>query len=60
MSQDLILIDVLSSVCWEKNEKKKKIEKRSDQWAFFPGPEPDMPCWVCWARFSQLLGAIKG
>jgi hypothetical protein len=36
MSQSLILIDILSSACWEKKRKggKKKREKQSG--AFFP------------------------
>jgi hypothetical protein len=37
--------------------KRKKREKHTE--AFFPGPEPDTPCWLCWARLLHLLGAIK-
>jgi hypothetical protein len=61
MSHGLILIDALSSACWEKNEKIIK-KKRKEKWpgAFFPGPEPDTICWLCQAGFSRLLGAIKG
>jgi hypothetical protein len=40
---------MLSSACWEKNEKGK--EKRNSR-GFFPGLEP--------GRFLWLLGAIKG
>jgi hypothetical protein len=58
MSQGFILIGALSFACWEKNEKEKK-EKRSHWGLFFPGPEPDTPCWLCWVGFSQLLIAIK-
>jgi hypothetical protein len=40
MLQSLILIDALSSACWEK-KKKKKEKKRKKKWlgAFFPGTE---------------------
>jgi hypothetical protein len=51
MSQSLILIDALSSACWE--EKKK----RDSQEAFFLGW--DMPCWLCHVGFLWLLEAIK-
>jgi hypothetical protein len=46
MSQGLILIEVLSSACWEKNEKKRKKrkEKQPVGGAFSPGPELDMHC----------------
>jgi hypothetical protein len=37
--------------------KKKKKRKRNCWGAFFP--VPDMPCWLCHAGFSWLLGAIK-
>jgi hypothetical protein len=57
MSQGLILIDALSSICWEKNEKKRKEEQLE---AFFPGPKPDKPCWQFQVGLSWLLGAIKG
>jgi hypothetical protein len=62
MLQGLILICALSSACWEKHEKKRKKKKRerSGLGLFFPGPEPDMPCWLCQEGFSRLLGAIKG
>jgi hypothetical protein len=38
MSQSLILVDALSSACWEKKEKKRK---KKEKWPgpFFPGPE---------------------
>jgi hypothetical protein len=59
MLQGLILIDALSSACWEKKGKKK--EKRSNQGHFFPqGWRLDTPCWLCQARISWLVGAIKG
>jgi hypothetical protein len=57
MSQSLILIDSLSSACWEKNGKKRKEKQLK---AFFPGPEMDTPCWLCLAAFSWPLGSIKG
>jgi hypothetical protein len=49
LSHGLILIDVLSSVCWEKNKKKKRREAVR---LFFPRLELDMPCWLCQAGFS--------
>jgi hypothetical protein len=39
MSQSLILIDALSSACWENKEKGKKImreKKREVAWSIFP------------------------
>jgi hypothetical protein len=60
MSQGLILIESLSSACWEKNEKKRKERKRDKKkWlgAFFPGL--DTPCWLCRVGFSWLLGESK-
>jgi hypothetical protein len=51
MSQSLILIDALSSACWEKGKKMAGT--------FFPGLEADMPFWLCHTGFSQLLVAIK-
>jgi hypothetical protein len=57
MSQSLILIDSLSSACWEKNGKKRNEKQLK---AFFPGPEMDTPCWLCLAAFSWPLGSIKG
>jgi hypothetical protein len=53
MLQSLILIDALSSACWEK----EKI-RRNGWGTFFLGP--DTPCWLCQVEFSWLLGAIKG
>jgi hypothetical protein len=40
----------------ERKEKSKKQEKQLG--AFFPGPEPDTPCWLYLVGFLQLLGAI--
>jgi hypothetical protein len=57
MSQSLILIDELSSACWEKETTTTK--KRSDHGGFFY-QGPDTPCWLCHAGFLWLLGAIKG
>jgi hypothetical protein len=57
MLQGLIVIDALSSACWENKEKKKK---RRGLGLFSQGQRPDIPCWVCWVGFSPLLGAIKG
>jgi hypothetical protein len=37
MGPELILIDALSSACWEKE--KKKRSRSSQEGAFFPGPE---------------------
>jgi hypothetical protein len=60
MSQSLILTDPLSSACWEKKRKReKKKKKRETTRVFFP-PGPDTPYWLCHAKFSWLLGAIKG
>jgi hypothetical protein len=53
MLQNLILIDSLSSACWEKGKK-----ERNGRGAFFPGL--DIPCWLCQVGFLQLLGASKG
>jgi hypothetical protein len=50
MSQSLILIDALSSACWEK--------KKNSHGAFFTGS--DTPCWLCCTGFLQLLDTIKG
>jgi hypothetical protein len=38
MPQGLILIFVLSSACWEKNEKKKKSNKKEKRhgWELYP------------------------
>jgi hypothetical protein len=59
MLQSLILMDSLSSACWEeKIKKKKKKKKKNNQGAFFPGQ--GIPCWLCHTGFSQLLGAING
>jgi hypothetical protein len=59
MLQNLILIDSLSSACWEK-KKKKKIEKRSSWGLFSQGRRLAMPCWLCRAGFLWLLSAVKG
>jgi hypothetical protein len=58
----LILIDALSSACWEKKKKKKKREKEkiTAGGLLSQGLRPDTPCWLCLAGFLQLLGAIKG
>jgi hypothetical protein len=53
MSQGLILIDALSSACWEL--KKKKRIFHGD---FCPGW--DTLYLLCFTGFSQLLDAIKG
>jgi hypothetical protein len=58
MLQNLILIDALSSACWEKKRKKKDKKERNDWGTIFPGP--DMPCWLHCAGFLWLLGVIKG
>jgi hypothetical protein len=71
MLQSLILIDSLSSLCWEKKEKKiEKVKKRerererererNGQGLFSQGQRLNMPCWLCWARFLQLFSTIKG
>jgi hypothetical protein len=60
MLHNLILIDTLSSSCWEKKEKKKKKEKQPGGCFFSQGWRLDTPCWLCWAEFSWLLGASKG
>jgi hypothetical protein len=39
MSQCLILIDALSSACWEKKEKNGEVAR-----AFFPEPESGHSC----------------
>jgi hypothetical protein len=58
MSQSLILIDGLSSVCWKIRKKKREREREIGQEVFFP--ELDMPYWLCHPGFSQVLGAVKG
>jgi hypothetical protein len=59
MSQGLILIEALCSSSLEKNKKKEKSKegKKKQPGAFFPGLEPDTPCWLCQVGFSGLLGA---
>jgi hypothetical protein len=57
MSQALIPVEALSSVCWE-NGKKRKRRKREEARGFFPREKTT--CWLCQAGFSQLLGAIRG
>jgi hypothetical protein len=57
MLQSLILIDVLSSAFWEKKRMREK--KKRNNWGLF-SPGPDMPCWLCYIGFSQLLSAITG
>jgi hypothetical protein len=52
MLWSLILIDGLSSACWEKEK------KTSSQGLFTPAL--DTPCWLCHVGVSWLLGAIKG
>jgi hypothetical protein len=52
MLQSSILIDALSSACWENNK------ERNGHRSFFPGL--NIPCWLCHAGFLQLLGAIRG
>jgi hypothetical protein len=59
MSQSLILIDALSSACWEKRKKKEREKKKTNGWGAF-SPGLDMPCWLWCMGFSQLLGTIKG
>jgi hypothetical protein len=54
----LILIDALSSDCWEKKRKRDKEKKELAQGLFFIGP--DTPCWLCHVGFLRLSGAIKG
>jgi hypothetical protein len=44
MLQGLILIEALSSACWEKNEKKRKKETRSGWGLFLQGLS-----WTCLA-----------
>jgi hypothetical protein len=46
MLQSLILIDALSSACWEKKK------ERNGWGTFFPGL--DTPCWLCCQGFSWL------
>jgi hypothetical protein len=57
MSQNLILIDAVSSAWWKKKKrsKEKKEQERAVGW-FFLGPDP--PCWLCCGLY--LLAAIKG
>jgi hypothetical protein len=58
--QSLILINALSSACWEKKNKKRKENKEEEKAGvalFSPGP--DMTCWLCYARFLWQLSAIK-
>jgi hypothetical protein len=57
MLQSLILIDVLSSACWEK---KKKKRKEIAMGIFSQGQRPDMLCSLGQVGFLWLLGAIKG
>jgi hypothetical protein len=52
MLQSSVLIDALSSACWEGKK------DRNVQGAFFPGQ--DMSCWLNCVVFLWLLGAIKG
>jgi hypothetical protein len=40
-----------------RKKKKRKKERQKHQGAFSPGQ--DMPCWLCPAESSQLLGGIK-
>jgi hypothetical protein len=62
----LILIDALSSACWEKKgkrerERERERERKEKQWgAFFFYQCLDMSCWLGCAGFLRLLGAIKG
>jgi hypothetical protein len=51
----LILIDALSSTCWEKRRKKNKEKEPG---FFFPGL--DTSCCLCHTGFSWLLCVIKG
>jgi hypothetical protein len=54
MVQSFILIDALSSACWEK----KRKEKRPG--ALHPGPEAKHALLAVPDGILQLLGAIKG
>jgi hypothetical protein len=51
MSQSSIMIDALSSACWEKEENSLQV--------FFFSPGWDIPCLLCCAGVLRLLGAIK-
>jgi hypothetical protein len=44
----------------EERKGKKKKRERNIQRHFAEGWRPDMPCWLCRAGFSWLLGVIKG
>jgi hypothetical protein len=54
MLQSLILIDALSSVCWEKEKREMA------RGLFSQGQRPDTSCWLCHVGLLRLLGEIKG
>jgi hypothetical protein len=55
MSQSLILIDALSSACWEKKKKEKEAARD-----YFPTARGQTRLAGCaWRDFSQLLGTIE-
>jgi hypothetical protein len=43
----------------EKEKKRKKERKEKQPGAFFPGPEPDTPCWSARQDFGGCYMQLK-